>query len=82
MGPCKSKIKKQNKNVYDTLAISFLILDFKDGKSIDECYLIIKDKSKISKNKFKKICNRDVIPNKEKSFSNDELIRIHNKIFI
>ena len=43
MGPCKSKIKKQNTKVYDTLAISFLILDFKDGKSIDECYLIIKN---------------------------------------
>ena len=84
MGLCNlyKSSQKCNTKVYNTLEISFLILDLKDGKTIDECYLIIKDKSKISKNNFKKVCKKYIIPNKEKSFSNDELIKIHNKIFI
>ena len=82
MGPCKSKIKKNNLKPCDTLAISFLILDLKDGKSIDDCYLITKDKLKVSKKKFKNICEKNLVPNKDKPFSNNELIKIHNKIFI
>ena len=82
MGPCKSKAKKCNYKIYDTLAISFLILDIKDDKSIDECYENIKNNKKINKKKFKNICEKNIIPYKDKLFSQEELIDLHDKIFI
>jgi hypothetical protein len=80
MGPCKSKIK--NEKSCDTLQICFLILDLKGGKSIDECYTINESKCKIGKNKFKDICQKYITQNKEKVFTNDELVKIHSKIFL